>query len=120
MVSHMLDNCLVRNGVHLDGLLYHSVERLPARSRSPSVKPKSELVEVVVKMLMTYRTMEGPCQPRFQQPRDMMHARQNLECRLLPPRENSNLIRIASLFQARTPSAMLKGDDIVNGILKGE
>jgi len=50
----MLDHCLVRNGIHLYSLLYHPVEQLSTRSRGPSVKAKSELVEVVVKMLMTY------------------------------------------------------------------
>jgi hypothetical protein len=65
VVSNVLDQRVVRNGVYLHGLLYHPVEQLSARSRGPSVKPKSELVEVVIKMLMTYSTMEGACQPTF-------------------------------------------------------
>ena len=60
-VSHMLDDCLVWHRVRVNGLLYHPVEELAPRSTRPSVKPKSELVEVVVKMLMTYRTMESTC-----------------------------------------------------------
>ena len=74
-VSDMLDNCPVGNWVHLNGLLYHPVEQHSARSRSPSVKSKGELVEVVVKMLVAYRAMEGTRQPCFQQPHHVMHAR---------------------------------------------
>jgi hypothetical protein len=58
----------------LNGLLNHPVEQLSARSRGPSVEPKRELVKVVVEMLVAYRTVQGACQPCFQEPHNMMYA----------------------------------------------
>jgi hypothetical protein len=52
-------------------------------------------------MLMTYSTMEGACQPRFQQPHDMMDARQEFGRRLFPPREDGNFVLIVFLLQTR-------------------
>src|SRR3989304_3979571 len=54
-------------------------------------------------MLVADGPMEGACQPCFQEPHNMMAAREEFGRRLLLPRKDGNLMLISLLFQSSIP-----------------
>ena len=62
-----MQNFVQRHGLNNHGLLRRPEEELAAVHRLAAIKPKGELIQVVVQMLVTDCSLVGPHQPPFQQ-----------------------------------------------------
>src|ERR1017187_8074222 len=62
-------------GAYLHGLLSQSIEQFAVGFGGAAIESKSELVQVIVQMLQSNRTLVGAKQPSFQQRDHTMDAR---------------------------------------------
>ena len=80
-----MDDPIIRNGVHCDGLLREAEEEFAAAAGSSPVEPERELVEVVVEMFVADRPLVGSHQPALEEGNHAMDPGHQLRRGLLLP-----------------------------------
>ena len=63
--AYMLDDLVVRNRLHLDGILKQTVKKLASATRCSTIEPECEFIKIGVEVLTTDRPLMRSEQPAF-------------------------------------------------------
>ena len=97
----------IRSWLHLHGLLRQPVKQLAARSGGSAVKPKRELIEIIIQMFRPHRTWMRAQEPAREQRDDPVRARPAVFAILIAALNGAD-VRVARQF---TTGVEAVGDD---------
>jgi len=106
-----VDDPVISDRIDGHSLLRQTKEELTSTLGSSSVEAECELVQIVVKVLMTDRSLVGSDQPSFEERDDLVHSRHQLRWSLLLTSEKRDLVFIALPFQGKVAQPAIGVND---------
>src|ERR1035437_1536496 len=106
-----VDDPVISDRIDGHSLLRKTKEQLTSTLGSSSVEAERELVQIVVKVLMTDRSLMGSDQPSFEERDDLVHSRHQLRWSLLLASEKRDLVFIALPFQGKVAQPAIGVND---------
>src|SRR4029450_5625707 len=89
---------------HVQGLLYQPIEQLAPRTGFSAIESKREFIQVIIQMVPTDRPLVSSQQPAFEQSRDPMNPRKQLDGSILTlSTQNRNFMMVSIFLQAAVP-----------------